>query len=81
MASIVVVGGGVAGLTCAWRLRRAGHEVEVLERQAVAGGRMRTEACGEFRLDRGAQFITSGYRNLHAVADTLPNSVTMMIWN
>jgi oxygen-dependent protoporphyrinogen oxidase len=71
VASIVVVGGGVAGLACAWRLRRAGHEVEVLERQAVAGGRMRTEACGEFRLDRGAQFIASGYRNLHAVADTL----------
>ena len=43
MASIVVVGGGVAGLTCAWRLRRAGHEVEVLEREAVAGGRMRSE--------------------------------------
>jgi oxygen-dependent protoporphyrinogen oxidase len=71
MASIVVVGGGVAGLTCAFRLRRAGHEVEVLEREAEPGGRMRTEACGEFRLDRGAQFVASGYRNLHAVAGAL----------
>jgi len=71
VASVVVVGGGVAGLACAWRLRRAGHEVEVLERQALAGGRMRTEVCGEFRLDRGARFIANGYRNLHAVVDVL----------
>jgi oxygen-dependent protoporphyrinogen oxidase len=71
MASIVVVGGGVAGLVCAWRLLRAGHEVEVLEREAVAGGRMRSETCGDFHLDRGAQFVTSSYRNLHAVADVL----------
>jgi len=33
MASIVVLGGGLAGLACAWKLRRAGHEVEVLERR------------------------------------------------
>ena len=68
MASIVVVGGGIAGLACAWRLRRAGHDVEVLERESEPGGRMRSERHGSFVLDRGAQFIASGYRNLHAVA-------------
>jgi oxygen-dependent protoporphyrinogen oxidase len=71
MASIVVVGGGVAGLTCAFRLRRAGHEVEVLEREDSPGGRMRTETRGAFRIDRGAQFVASGYRNLHAVSSAL----------
>jgi oxygen-dependent protoporphyrinogen oxidase len=75
MASIVVVGGGVAGLTCAWRLRRAGHEVVVLEREAVAGGRMRSERIatprGDFVVDRGAQFVASGYRNLQRVVDAL----------
>lgn len=44
MASIVVVGGGVAGLASAWLLRRAGHVVEVLEREPEAGGRMRPPA-------------------------------------
>ena len=63
-----MVGGGIAGLACAWRLRRAGHDVEVLEREAEPGGRMRSETRGDFVLDRGAQFIASGYRNLHAVA-------------
>jgi oxygen-dependent protoporphyrinogen oxidase len=71
VASIVVVGGGIAGLTCAWRLQRAGHDVEVLERQSEAGGRMRSERCGDFIVERGAQFVASGYRNLHGVATAL----------
>jgi oxygen-dependent protoporphyrinogen oxidase len=71
VASIVVVGGGIAGLTCAWRLQRAGHDVEVLERESEAGGRMRSERCGDFVVERGAQFVASGYRNLHAVATAL----------
>ena len=75
MASIAVVGGGVAGLTCAWRLQRAGHDVEVLEREDAPGGRMRSERIatprGDFVVDRGAQFVASAYRNLHAVAGAL----------
>src|SRR5262245_24536740 len=71
MADIVVVGAGIAGLSCAWRLQQAGHMVEVFEREAVPGGRMRSERRGEFIVDRGAQFIASGYRNLHALAAEL----------
>lgn len=75
MARIAVVGGGVAGLACAWKLQRAGHAVTVLERESVPGGRMRSERVetprGVFVVDRGAQFVASGYRNLHAVADAL----------
>jgi oxygen-dependent protoporphyrinogen oxidase len=65
---IVVVGAGIAGLACAHRLASWGHEVEVLEAEADAGGRMRSERHGDFVVDRGAQFIASGYRNLHALA-------------
>jgi len=68
VAAIVVVGGGIAGLSAAWKLQRAGHDVEVIEREAVAGGRMRSERHGAFVLDRGAQFIASGYRELRGVA-------------
>jgi hypothetical protein len=41
MASIVVVGGGLAGLVCGARLVRAGHEVEVVEAATAVGGRLR----------------------------------------
>lgn len=45
---VIVVGAGIGGLACAWRLQRAGHEVELLERERVAGGRMRSEQRGDF---------------------------------
>ena len=35
---VVVVGGGIVGLSCAWSLRRAGAEVIVLEAGARTGG-------------------------------------------
>jgi hypothetical protein len=41
MASIIVVGGGLAGLVCGARLLRAGHEVEIIEAAPAVGGRLR----------------------------------------
>ena len=41
MASIIVVGGGLAGLVCGARLLRAGHEVEIIEAASAMGGRLR----------------------------------------
>ncbi|MCS7085144.1 MAG: FAD-dependent oxidoreductase, partial [Bacteroidia bacterium] len=75
MERVTVVGGGIAGLTAAYRLRNAGFEVRVLEKNDYPGGRMSTETrrtpYGIFRLDRGAQFIASGYKRLHALCDEL----------
>jgi oxygen-dependent protoporphyrinogen oxidase len=71
MASVVVVGGGLAGLSAAWRLQQTGHDVVVLEAEAEPGGRMRSERHGGFVLDRGAQFVSSAYRNLHRLIDAL----------
>jgi D-amino-acid dehydrogenase len=34
---VVVLGAGVIGTACAWYLRAAGHDVQVLERQGAAG--------------------------------------------
>jgi D-amino-acid dehydrogenase len=42
--SVVVVGGGIVGLACAWELRRAGADVTVLERGRVGGGASRGNA-------------------------------------
>jgi oxygen-dependent protoporphyrinogen oxidase len=68
---IVVVGGGIAGLTAAYTLQKDGFDVEVLERNETAGGRMRSERHGEFVVDRGAQFVASSYRNMRTLVDEL----------
>lgn len=67
MASVVVVGGGVAGLSCAYRLSLAGHDVEVLERESTPGGRMRSEQCAGYILERGAECISQADRNLQGL--------------
>lgn len=71
MAGIVVVGGGLAGLVCAWRLHRAGHDVEVLEATPHVGGRARSEAHGPLRVQAGAGFVTDGQQNVLSVATAL----------
>jgi oxygen-dependent protoporphyrinogen oxidase len=65
------VGGGIAGLTAAYALSKRGLAVEVLEREATPGGRMRSEPHGDYIVERGAQFIASSYRNMHALAAEL----------
>jgi D-amino-acid dehydrogenase len=42
--SVLVVGGGLIGLSCAWYLNRDGHRVTVLERGVVGGGASRGNA-------------------------------------
>lgn len=60
-AEVVVVGAGLAGLTCAVRLHEAGREVRVLEASDEVGGRVRTDAVDGFLLDRGFQVLLTGY--------------------
>jgi oxygen-dependent protoporphyrinogen oxidase len=50
----VVVGGGVAGLTVAYRLSKAGVEVQVREAAGRPGGRLGTITVGGLELESGA---------------------------
>lgn len=58
---IVVVGAGLAGLSCARTLCEAGRRVLVLERENVVGGRVRTDRHEGFLLDRGFQVYLTAY--------------------
>jgi predicted NAD/FAD-dependent oxidoreductase len=54
-----VVGAGVAGLSCAARLARAGLPVAVFDKGRGPGGRISTRRAGELRFDHGAQYLTA----------------------
>ena len=49
----LVLGGGLAGLSAAWALARAGRSAWVLERDAGVGGLARTAVRGAVRFDLG----------------------------
>ncbi|MGD2110317.1 MAG: protoporphyrinogen oxidase [Phycisphaerae bacterium] len=50
---VVVIGGGISGLTLAWHLHRAGVDVCLLEADAEVGGCTRTEQRNGFFLEKG----------------------------
>lgn len=58
---IVVVGAGMAGLSCALHLHEAGLPVQVFESSDGVGGRVRTDLVDGFRLDRGFQVYLDAY--------------------
>jgi phytoene dehydrogenase-like protein len=58
---IVIVGAGLAGLTCAKVLRERGAEVAVFEASDEVGGRVRTDEVDGFLLDRGFQVYFTSY--------------------
>ncbi len=59
---ILVVGAGLAGLTCAKVLAESGYDVRVLEASDAAGGRVRTDHSADgFLLDRGFQVLFTAY--------------------
>ncbi len=61
MHDVVIVGAGMAGLTCARALRAGGASCVVLEASDAVGGRVRTDDVGGFRLDRGFQVLLTAY--------------------
>lgn len=55
---VVVVGAGLGGLACALHLAGAGHEVTVVERELVPGGRAGRIVSGGFEFDTGPTVLT-----------------------
>ena len=74
---IVIVGAGLAGLTAARALKRAGKEVRLLEARDSVGGRVRSRTLEGFNTDVGFQVLFTAYpavrRNLDLEAlDLVP---------
>jgi protoporphyrinogen oxidase len=66
---VLVIGGGIAGLTCALELHRAGAPVQLLEAGPDVGGRVRSTVVDGFVLDHGFQVLFTAYPTLRRMLD------------
>ena len=57
-ADVIIIGGGIGGLSAAIRLAAAGKRVTVLEQNAAVGGKMSQVEQDGFRWDTGPSVIT-----------------------
>lgn len=66
---VLIVGAGLAGLSCARDLAAHGHEAVILEASDRVGGRVTSDVVDGFTLDRGFQVHLTAYREAAQLFD------------
>lgn len=69
MTEVVIIGAGLAGLSCALSLQAGGVSVTLLEANDHPGGRVSTDLVEGFRLDRGFQVLLTAYPDAKRLLD------------
>ena len=84
---VAVIGGGIAGLACAWSLARAGVPVEVFESRPHLGGRCEQTQwttlewqghTQRFPCEHGVHGVWRGYTHLNAIIESLGTSQNLV---
>ena len=66
---VIIVGGGIAGLTAALNLQKQGIDYLLLEANAEVGGRVKTRSVDGFLFDRGFQVLLTAYPEANRILD------------
>lgn len=66
---VIIIGGGLAGLSCAARLADSGVQSTVLEATDRVGGRVRSDVIDGFTLDVGFQVLLTAYPSCQELLD------------
>jgi oxygen-dependent protoporphyrinogen oxidase len=62
--NVVIIGAGIAGLAAGYQLKKGGCDSIILEARSFVGGRMSSEECEGFIIDKGAYTFPDAHRNL-----------------
>jgi oxygen-dependent protoporphyrinogen oxidase len=68
---IAIIGGGITGLTAAWRLHSRGHRVRLFEAGDRPGGSVRSERSGDWLIEAGPNTIQVGSAEIIAMLDEI----------
>ena len=77
---ILILGAGMAGLTAATELQRAGRRVLVLDKGRSVGGRVATRRIDQAVFDHGAQFMTARSARFQSVLDDMQRQGVVVQW-
>ncbi|MGB7892372.1 MAG: FAD-dependent oxidoreductase [Microcoleus sp.] len=80
MFDVVVIGAGMAGLSCAQRLRQAGYSVAVVEKSRGAGGRVATRRVQGTRADHGARYLEPQGDAVQGLIEALVDRHILKLW-
>ncbi|MGH9795423.1 MAG: protoporphyrinogen oxidase [Candidatus Acidiferrales bacterium] len=67
--SVLVIGGGISGLACAYRLNQRGVDVQVIEKENRVGGVVQSEEVAGFQFDLGPQSFLSNDTILRLISE------------
>ncbi len=70
-ADVIVIGGGIAGVAAALRLKDRGLDALVLEAESRVGGRMTTDRVNGFVIDRGVTLLGNGFVRMRSLVHRL----------
>ncbi|MEG3928249.1 FAD-dependent oxidoreductase [Microcoleus sp. T3_D1] len=80
MFDVAVIGAGMAGLSCAQRLRQAGYSVAVVEKSRGAGGRVATRRVHGTRADHGARYLAPQGDAVQGLIEALVDRHILKLW-
>ena len=77
----LIIGAGMAGLTAASLLKKAGQDVLLLDKGRGVGGRMATRRFGNGRFDHGAQYFTIRDERFKQMVTAWEQAETAVQWS
>src|SRR3989338_2969847 len=78
---ILVLGGGISGLSVAWQLAEINYDVELIEAKDHLGGLAATVKVDQYSLDFGPHFFVNDNQELNTKLSKLfPNNNDLLVF-